>query len=177
MGKLYCHLCGSLDGLIILRTGHTVCPRCVYELPVAGIDMPGALRKQFKFTPVIDPRGTLDFIGAQLMANFLRNGRTVRSVARQMGITHSTVYARLRKYDLIHKTSEDKVMLNATVNDFAHAGGLDLLFSKKPAKLSADSAANLAASMKRLTELNFQPANPADINYRMRKKKSKVKSL
>lgn len=59
------------------------------------------------------------------MSNFIHNGMPVRAVARQMGITHSTVYARLRKYDLLVKTDDDRVVLNPTVTDCALSGCYD----------------------------------------------------
>ena len=57
------------------------------------------------------------------MANYLSNGMSVRAVARQMGITHSTVYKRLRKYNLIKPNAEDKIRLNPTIDDVGLAGG------------------------------------------------------
>jgi len=129
MPKLECHICQSLKGLIILRFGLGICPRCLYNLPLRQESLPAAIRKQFEFHEVIDPTGTLDYIGAQLMANFLYNGMTVRDVALQMGITHSTVYRRLRKYKLIKPNEDDKTRLNPTASDFAQSGGFD---RKKP---------------------------------------------
>ena len=68
------------------------------------------------------------------MANFLSNGMSVSSVARQMGITRATVYSRLRKYDLIKPDEDLKVRLNPTLNDLGHAGawehGFNVIKSK-----------------------------------------------
>ncbi len=122
MSKCHCHYCQKLKGLIILRTGQCLCPRCQWNLRLDECSLPPVLRKQFKFSPVIDPRGTLDYIGAQLMANFLYNGMSITKLARQMGITRHTVYTRLRKFELIHKTDDDKIRLQPTWNDLHHAG-------------------------------------------------------
>jgi len=125
MPKLVCHICQSLKGLIVLRSGLSICPRCLYNLDLEEIAFPAVIRKQFVFSPIIDERGTLDVIGAQLMANFIHNGMPIRAVARQMGVTHTTIYSRLRKYGLIIPNDEDKIRLNPTVSDFAESGGFD----------------------------------------------------
>lgn len=127
MPKLQCHLCQSLDGLIILRGGLSICPRCTYNLPLNHFGFPAAIRQQFRFHAIIDPNMTLDKIGAYLMANYLYNGMSIQKIARQMGITRATVYRRLRKYDLIRTDDEDRVRLNATVSDFAQSGGFNKL--------------------------------------------------
>jgi len=94
----------------------------VFNLDIDGVSSPPVIRHKFVFNSVIDDRGTLDFIGAQLMSNFLRNGMTISAVARQMGITRSTVYARLRKYNLLVPDDDDKVRLQPTVSDLYLSG-------------------------------------------------------
>lgn len=75
------------------------------------------------FTPVIDINGTLEYISAQLMCNFIHNGMSVSNVSRQLGMTRSTVYARLRKFGLIKPHDEDKVILQPTLDDIGLSGG------------------------------------------------------
>jgi len=123
MPKLQCHYCQSLKGLIILRSGLSICPKCLYDLPLDNGPLPAVIRNQFFFSPVIDPRGSLDFIGAQLMSNFIHNGMSVSSVARQMGIARATVYARLRKYKLMNPPDDGNLKIHPTLNDFAQSGG------------------------------------------------------
>lgn len=122
MPKLQCHICQSLKGLIVLRTGLSICPRCLYNFPLEDYPFHPVIRKHFVFTKVIDDRGTLDYIGAQLMANFIHNGMSVRSVARQMGITHSTIYRRLRKYDLLKTPDDGNLKLHVSPNDLNQSG-------------------------------------------------------
>lgn len=118
-----CHRCEKTNGLIIMDDGRTLCPFCYVKSEVSERPLPKIIRNKLRFRRVIDPRGTLDHIGAQLMVNFLVNGMTLTDVARQMGITRATVYAQLRRYGLIRPDDEDKPRLQPTLSDVAHAGG------------------------------------------------------
>ena len=67
-------------------------------------------------------------IVAQIMAFYITNGMTVRQVACQLGITHATVYSKLRKTGLMKPPSQSEAILNPTVGDFRQGGGLGTEF-------------------------------------------------
>jgi hypothetical protein len=117
------HRCKNSPVLIVMDDGKLKCPFCYAKGLQYRDPMPGLIRNKLKFHRVIDPRGTLDYIGAQLMTNFLVNGMTISDVARQMGITRSTIYDRLRKYDLIEPDDDHKPCLQPTISDVVRAGG------------------------------------------------------
>ncbi|MCK5609834.1 hypothetical protein KAR91_48630 [Candidatus Pacearchaeota archaeon] len=124
MKRRLCHFCQKRKVLIIFPNGDGLCPRCHSNLYLKEQPLPAVIRKQMNFTPVIDINGTLEYISAQLMCNFIHNGMSVSNVSRQLGMTRSTVYARLRKYNLIRPSDEDKVILQPTLSDIDHCNGL-----------------------------------------------------
>ena len=67
------------------------------------------LRNQIRDINFLNLYDPIDKFTAELMAFFLKNGMTVSAVARQMGITRATVYARLRKYKLTKPDDDDKI--------------------------------------------------------------------
>lgn len=123
MPKRRCHFCEDRPGLIVFPNGDQLCAKCHSQLFGKDKPLPPVIRKQLKHHAVIDIRGTMEYIFAQLACNFIHNGMSVSEVARQFGVERCTIYAKLRKFDLIRKGDEDKIRLNPTIDDFALSGG------------------------------------------------------
>jgi hypothetical protein len=97
MSKYECHFCDEWNGLILLLSGEYLCPRCATSLGYFTNPIPIVSRIDLKDIESIDIHQSLDEITCDLITFFVKNGMTISDVARQLGITRATVYAKLRR--------------------------------------------------------------------------------
>ncbi|GAI60589.1 unnamed protein product [marine sediment metagenome] len=118
----HCDRCLEPNVILITEDGERLCGKCAK----IAMRCSRASDRHFKnkIYPVteIDINCHLDRIVAQVMAFFITNGMTVRQCARQLGITHATVYTNLRKAGLMKPSDPADAILNPTIGDFLTTG-------------------------------------------------------
>jgi len=124
MRKPKCHRCGYSIYMILLSTGQRQCPLCGYFVGPEPIEVPILRSSRIVDIINIDLNLPLDEIGGRLCALFIGNGMTVSECARQLGITRATVYAKLRKYDLLKPIPPQNVKLHLLAGDAFTCGGI-----------------------------------------------------
>ncbi len=122
MMKYFCHHCEELSGLIVLVNGGGVCPRCYKNLYLNEKSLPKPILKKLKPITKINTQTPLDMMQALLISWFLQNGMTISNIARQLGLTRSTIYAKLRKYNLWKPDDEHKLTVTPSDDDLLACG-------------------------------------------------------
>jgi len=119
-----CHNCKYSAYLILLKSGVTRCPRCNCTFGNEALPIPTKLRSRIIIPAKIDMHSSLSIISAQLIARYIGQGMTTAEVAKQLGITKATVYAKLRKHGLIRPAISEDSTIHFTASDIYSAGRL-----------------------------------------------------
>lgn len=124
MQNVRCHVCKLKGFLVIMKSGHNVCPLCFsnfyFHYPLIPID----LESRCIPADFINVYDTIEKITTDLMSIFLHQGMTVSNLARQMGITRSTIYSRMKKYNRLDLESREDCTVEMTETDIQNCGGL-----------------------------------------------------
>ncbi len=104
MRKNRCHRCDNSEFLILQEKYEFPCPCCGCLYGSLPLPIPTIQPHRLLSPAVIDINQPLDKITAEIMARFLSNGMTVSQCSRQLGITRATVYAKIKKYNLLDRT-------------------------------------------------------------------------
>lgn len=129
MQILNCYACGLKHVAFIVNGSTRLCVDCARAHFRRSKSCTHSLVKRIETVKEIDYNCHLDLVAAQLMALHITNGMSIRQCARQMGITHSTVYSKLRKYGMLLPAQGGEGVLNPTVGDFRTSGGLGKEFT------------------------------------------------
>ena len=122
MRDFICPNCDYQYYSIIMSNGNRMCPICKIVIKSAKKPHKWGIGTRVKHVEHVDLTGTIDFISAQIMAKFINRGMSISNVARQMGITTSTIYTKLAKYDMIILDPKKKIELAPTVSDLFFSG-------------------------------------------------------
>jgi len=122
MKKLHCHRCGNESFLVLTENDNIPCPCCSCQYGGIVLTVPTITPERLVIADSIDIFQPLDLITTQLIAFFLGHGMTVTNCARQMGITRATIYARLKKHNLLQFKKTKPPTLSFNDSDLSMAG-------------------------------------------------------
>lgn len=102
MKRNRCHWCKKLDGLIVFSDDKCLCPFCYSSFFVSVPVFPPKLPLRMPSLCIVTDDDSLDLMTAKIIAHFISRGFTISKVARQLGITRSTVYSKLKRHKLVN---------------------------------------------------------------------------
>jgi len=131
MNQTLCHNCKNSTYLIVLKSGVTRCPLCNCIFGSEVLPIPTKIQSRVVTPARIDMNADLSLISAQLIARYISKGMTTAEVATQLGITKATVYAKLRKHQLLKSSVSEDFKINMSQCDILTAGLKIIKKSKK----------------------------------------------
>ena len=117
MRKKQCHRCNNENFLAVTSDPEIPCPCCGCQYGSIVVSIPSITPSRLKIISDIDISEPLDITLTKIVAFFIGNGMSVADVAKQLGTSRATIYARLKKYNLLKTQSNDPFQLHINAMD------------------------------------------------------------